>query len=155
MTIRALLRLISNVIDICHDYRCGLRNVPNETLDIDTITDRLCDLRDILESLFKSLTIPAHAAGFTSLVVNELLSRCRNEIVEMETTLNQESGRGNVTRLSSAPGLEVILGRLALSTTALKGLIGRNRTYDSNHLGFNLMLIIGTKAVEPEHCWRF
>lgn len=165
MTIRALLRLNSNVIDLCYDCRSGLRDAPpNGDLDIDTITDQLRELRDVLENLFKSATTPVGTTGSTSpalkllnpsaLVINELLSRCRNEMSEMETALKQESGRKRVRGPSSSLGSEVILGNLAVNTTALKGLMSGSRTYDADYLGFNLMLIVDTKVRRSKRCWR-
>lgn len=138
VTIRVLLRLNAKIIDICYDCRRGLRNAPSHgDLDIDTITDQLRELRDVLENLFKAATTPV-GTGSTSpaltslepseLVVNELLSRCKNEMSKMETALKRESGRNTVRRPPSSLGSEVILGNLAMSTTALRGLMGENRT---------------------------
>lgn len=135
------MRLNSNVIDLCYDYRDGRRNAPaNGDLDIKTITDQLRELRDVLENLFEAATTPVGTTGSTSMalnspepsapVISELLSRCRKEMSEAETalTLKQEIGRKRVRGPPSSLGSEVILGNLALSATALKGLMSRNQT---------------------------
>lgn len=137
MTIRALLRLNANVIEICYDHRGGLGNAPVDGgLDIDTITNQLRELRDVLENLYISVT-PIGAVGSTSLalpplgpsepMINELLSKCKEEMGEMEAALKRESGgrRGRVT--NSSQGYEAILGNLSMSITDLKSLMGGNK----------------------------
>lgn len=148
------MRLNANIIDVCHDCRDGLRNAPaNGDLDIETITDQLCELRDVLENMFKAATTPVGAASLaltsrdpSALVVNELLSRCQKDMSEMQIALKQEIGRERTRSPSSSLDSEVILGNLTMSTTALRDLMDGNQAYDARSFGKNLTLIIETKV---------
>lgn len=162
--IRALMRHNADVIDICHDYRSGLRNADvAEDLNLDEITDQLRELRDILEDLFKATTYtPRSANGSTSLglvapeppplVVNELLARCKSEMSGMETALKQASGRKRIRGQPSSQDPKAILRNLALSATALKSLMGEAQTYESNSFDMHPKLIRCLKVPHSQHC---
>lgn len=125
--IRTLLRLTTNLIDICYDCRSGVRSISEDkSLDIDRATTQLRELRDVLENLFdswlatkpKSLTRAAH----------ELLLRYKNEMSGLEATLMQGNGRETARELPSSLGSEVIMN-LTLINKALRDfkLIGEDQ----------------------------
>lgn len=122
--IRGLLRLTTNLIDICYDYLSGVRSTSNdEGLDMARVTDELRELRAVLENLF-SVSLATKPESFTR-VANELLLRCDNEMSGMKAALKHESGRDR-EQLPSSPSSEVI-GNLTLITTALRDLIGEDQ----------------------------
>lgn len=122
--IRSLLKLTTDLIDICYDHRAGTSNIlANESIDFEQISDQFAELRDLLEKLFKAATTNAsHQLGIGPSVdlVNGILSRCRNEINELETVLKRESGRKRIQGPSSSFNPQVMLTDLASSTTALR-----------------------------------
>ena len=134
MTIRALLRLNANVIEICYDCRGALGNAPVDGgFDVDMVTNQLRELRDVLENLYISVT-PIGAVGSTSRplgpsepMINELLSKCREEMGEIEAALKQENSGRRGRGANSSQGYEAILGNLSMSATDLKSLMGGNK----------------------------
>lgn len=136
VTIRGLLRLTTKTLDICYDCRSGLKDAPaHQHVIIERTTDHLCDLRDVLEKLFKATTAASTAGAdspaiFPSLnVVNELFSKCEMRIMSLEGVLEQgalDLGKGLQTT-SSSPNLGVIFDELALSTIDLKSLVDGGR----------------------------
>lgn len=135
------MRLATNLIDICYDCRSGIRDTPGQGhLDIDGITDQLLGLRNLLDDLFRAAT----TAGVKSLAamtlessgnaIDGLLVKCREEVNELEFALTQADGREWCGGPSSSFNSEGILSRLALSTSALRGVIDGGQQYVSHSL---------------------
>lgn len=137
------MRLTSILIDICYDCRCGIRSLPaNGHLDIDGTTDQLLGLRNVLDDLFRAAT--TRAAGVNPVAVTTLessgnaisglLVKCKNEVDELESALEQENNR----KASNGPpwslNMETVLSNLTLSTCALRGVIDGGRQYASYSL---------------------
>lgn len=136
------MRSTTNLIDICYDCRSGIRNTAAlGHLDVDGTTDQLLGLRTALDELFRAVTTRAtgaSSAASTTLESSEdaidgLLVKCRNEVNELESALVKESGR-KVLSGSSSLSAKAILGNLALSTSALRSVIGGGRQYVSSFL---------------------
>lgn len=110
-------------------------------LDIDRTADQLSELRDLLEKLFKLATAPKSTGNPASglaiseaslVVLNEMLSRCKKDIVALENILGQNTDPNAIKGLqssSSSSDAGMIMGDLALITTALRGFIDRDRRY--------------------------
>lgn len=130
MRVRELLRLTTNLIDICYDCRIRVGSSPvNDDLIIEQTSDRLSDLRDILEKVFKATIAGVHLPGMGPLVdeVYGVLLKCRNELNELEAVLKQEDGRKRIEKSSSWPDFEVTLTTLATNTTSLRGILDTER----------------------------
>lgn len=134
--IRSLLRLTSNVIDICYDYRSGLRSAPAiEDSDIDRVTNQLHGVRDTLENLFRAATTQGTGSSSLALAtlepagsdVSGLLSSCRSEMHRLEDVLQQETG---LRSLNSG----MVMSTLAGVVTALRSAIDGGRGYDPGFL---------------------
>ena len=153
--IRSLLKITNDLIDLCyesHDCRSDMRDtLSDESIDFEQASDHLVELRDILEKLRKAAkTNSPHSLdiGPSLYVVNGLLLKCKNEISEMETVLKLESGRKRIRGSSSSFDPQAILTGLALSTTALRGVVEENLRCVRTLACGNPMLIVYTKA----HC---
>lgn len=134
------MRLTTNVIDLCYDFRTvGLGTVtdPSEGLDIERTTDRLTEMRDVLENLFKAATVAGlHSPGLKLSLTDRVmgvLASCRSDIRQIETEMTQASGWKGARRpgppSSSNKNWEVTLSNLSLSTTALRGLTEFDQRY--------------------------
>ena len=119
--IRLLLKITNDLIDICYESH----DCHNE-MRFKQAADELVELRDILEKLRRAVaTNGDHQVGIRPSVdvVNGLLSKCRDEINQIETML---SGRKRIKGPSSSFDLQATLTGLASSTTALKGILEEN-----------------------------
>ena len=129
MQIRLLLKITNDIIDICyesHDCHNEMRDTLTESIDFEQAADELVELRDILEKLRRAVAANGdHPVGIRSSVdvVDGLLSKCRDEISQIETML---SGRKRIKGPSSSFDPQATLTGLASSTTALKGILEEN-----------------------------
>lgn len=133
VNIRSLLKLTTDLIDICYDCRSGMRDIPDDDpFDFEQASDQLIELRDVLEKLFKAAKTNdtrSPGIGLSVDVVNGILPKCRDEIKEMETALKQESGRKRIKGPSPSFNPQLILTKLASSTTALRSGMAANERY--------------------------
>lgn len=131
---RLLLKQTTDLIDICYDCRSGMRTKPeSEDLNIEQTTDQLCNLRDVLERLFKASTDGALLEGTD--LIHGIISRAKNQLSEVEAALKQESGRkrirGPLLSFNSAGALT----NLGSSTKSLRGALDTIQRYVKDNGG--------------------
>jgi hypothetical protein len=94
-SIIAMIQLSGVVINICYDYRSGVKNAPR---DAATIRDEVASLRDVLEQLANAAEaeIAADSSRLTALeLLNKpdgLLVKCRTELAALEAKLKPTTG---------------------------------------------------------------
>lgn len=94
--------------------------------------EQLVELRDVLEMLFKAAATNdprSLGTGLSVDAVNGLLSRCKNEISEIETALKQEIDRTRIKGSLSSFNPQVIPSGFASTITALRGVVAENQRY--------------------------
>ena len=132
--IRSLLKLTTDLLDICRDHETETRDfLTNESINVGQADDQLVKLRDVLEKLFKA----AKTNGARPLlgivpsvdVLNKLLSTCRNNINQVETALKQQSSQKRIKGPSPSSNPQEILTRLASSVVDLGRVMEGNQRY--------------------------
>lgn len=119
VNIRSLLKQTNDLIEICYDFHIGMRSIPDgEEFDIEQVNDRLSELRDVLEKLFKTSTSGDQSVG--SDLISGPLSTVKNQLSEMEVALKQDSGRKRTKGPSSIFDPRITLAKLGSNTTALR-----------------------------------
>ena len=114
--IRSLLKITNDLIDICYESYDALA---------EEFSDKLVKLRSNLENLFKiAATNGANSLGI-GISVDELLSRYKDEISEMETMLKQKSLE-RIKGQSSSLNSQAVPTSPAPSTNAPKGVVEEN-----------------------------
>ena len=131
--IRSLLKLTTDLLDICYDCEIEARETPtNESIDLGRISNQLVGLRNVLETLFEAAkTNGVHPPGTVPSVdvLYKLLSTCRNNINEVETALKQRSSRKRIKGPTSSSSPQKILTSLASSAVDLKRAMGGIHQY--------------------------
>ena len=131
--IRSLLKLTTDLLDICYDCEIETRKTPtDESIDLGQISNQLVELRNALETLFEAAkTNGAHPPGIVPSVdvLYKLLSTCRNNINQVETALKQQSSRKRIKGPSSSSSPQEILTNLASSAVDLKRVVGGIQQY--------------------------
>ena len=127
--IRSLLKITNDLIDICYesyDGRSGANDtLTKESVDFMQASGQLVELRSNLENLFKiAATNGAHSLGI-GISVDELLSRYKDEISEMETMLKQKSLE-RIKGQSSSLNSQAVPTSPAPSTNTPKGVVEEN-----------------------------
>ena len=113
--IRSLLKITNDLIDTCYESYDTLAEE----------SDKLVKLSSNLQNLFKVAAInSAHSLGI-GISVDELLSRYKDEISEMETMLKQKSLE-RIKGQSSSLNSQAIPTSPAPSTNAPKGVVEEN-----------------------------
>ena len=114
--IRSLLKITNDLIDTCYESYDALA---------EEFSDKLVKLRSNLDNLFKvAATNGAHSLGI-GISVDELLSRYKDEISEMETMLKQKSLE-RIKGQSSSLNSQAVPTSPAPSTNAPNGVVEEN-----------------------------
>lgn len=119
------MRLTTDLVDVYDNSRGELRT--EEHIDIDQTTDQLSGLLDVLEKLLKAVTDPMEPTTLAPATdeINGLLTKCKQDIGELETAIKRQSGWQSMKGQSSTWSSEMILSNLASSTTALRDIVVR------------------------------
>lgn len=138
MDIRALLRAIHDVIDICYDFSSGTRNTPaTGDVDIDRTLDLLYVLRDVLERLFKIVTTRPAGVGSTMTqleasmdMIHGLLVECMDEMSDLEMVLKHRNRRNRIKGSDhpSSSNWDMVLSNLMTSANALRVIVDQEQT---------------------------
>ena len=115
--IQSLLKTTSGLIDIC--YECS-GTLVDESIDLERVSDQLFELLSILKELFKAAKANTLDSLDIGLSVDVVLSRCKDEISEVDVILKRKSGRKRIEGSSSSFGPPVNLTNLASSITTLR-----------------------------------
>ena len=114
--ILSLLKIVNDLINICYE---SYNTLAEES------SDQLVKLRSNLENLFKvAATNGAYSLGI-EISIDELLSKYKDEMSEMETVLEQKSLE-RIKGQSSFSNPQAILTGLASGTNAPRGVVEEN-----------------------------
>ena len=114
-------KLTNSLIEICQEFRCGVKDVPaGGSIDHQQVSGQLTELRGVLEELLNAApTDDSQSLGLSAEALNGQLARCRDELREMEAPLKQGSGMKRIKGPTSSNS-PTVLNDLAPITTDLR-----------------------------------
>ena len=114
-------KLTNSLIEICQEFRWGVKDVPaGGSIDHQQVSDQLTELRGVLEELLNAApTDDSQSLGLSAEALNGQLVRCRDELRKMEAPLKQGSGMKRIKGPTSSNS-PTVLNDLAPITTDLR-----------------------------------
>ena len=118
--IQSLLKTTTGLIDICYECSGMGYTLADESIDLEQVSDQLVELLSVLKELFKAVKANTPDSLDIGVSVDVVLSRCKDEISEVDVMLKRKSGRKRIEGSFDSP---VNLTNLASSITTLRKVV--------------------------------